>query len=137
MSAPLTKMTVAVMNETAKGIRTLAKESRLSEGEVIDRLVIKISPEEKEVAVELALEELVITFAQLSEKDRINALTDLIAALISAFPPDAWDILLERAQQFRSEAIRKFKDVPPEELESTKELAEELLQKRTHHRIEP
>lgn len=137
MSELLTKMTVTVMNETAEGIRTLAKESRLSEGEVIDRLAIKVSPKDREIAVELALEELVITFAQLSEKDRVNAMVELASTLLSAFPPDAWDILLDKAQQFRSEAIRKFKDVPPEELEKPDELVEELLQKRMHHKIEP
>lgn len=32
MSELLTKMSVTVMNDTAEGIRLLAKESRLSEG---------------------------------------------------------------------------------------------------------
>lgn len=137
MSELLTEITVTVMKDTADGIRLLAKESRLSEGEVIDRLAIKVSPKDKEIAVELALEELVITFAQLSEKDRVNAMVELVSTLLSAFPPDAWEILLDRAQQLRSDAIRKFKDVPPEELEKPEELVEELLQKRMHHKIEP
>lgn len=137
MSELLTEMTVTVMKDTADGIRLLAKESQLSEGEVIDRLAIKVSPKDREIAVELALEELVITFAQLSEKDRINVLVELISTLISVFPPDAWDILLDKAQQFRSDAIRKFKDVPPEELESTEELVEKLIENRMLHKIDP
>lgn len=49
MSELLTEMTVTVMNDTAEGIRLLAKESQLSEGEVIDRLAIIISPKDREI----------------------------------------------------------------------------------------
>lgn len=128
----LTTIPVTILRHTEAGLQKLSHDSGLTVGEVIDRLTLKISPENREIAVQLAAEQIMIAFSGLPGSEYKNAFCDLIVYLISVLHPNEELIqkLLDLADAEREKAAVKMKNLTEEEHAALFAEAMEYLKER-------
>lgn len=128
----VTTIPVTVLRQTEAGLQQLSHDSGLTIGEVIDRLTLKISPDNREIAVQFAAEQIIIAFSGLPESEYKRAFCDLLVYLASAIHPNQELIqeLLELADAEREKAAVKMENLTEEEHAALLVELEEYMKER-------
>lgn len=127
MSKLLKNIKLTVMHTTAADLKYLAETSKLSEGEVVDRLTAKISSTDPEIAEKLTLEDIMILTAKLGREDKANVLYNIASILMAFFPSEIMDQIMEDAKEMRKETQEEFSTMTQEEKDQKKKEVEEAL----------
>ena len=72
-AAVLADITVTVAKKTAQALKDASEEMGRTMGEVVDRLVMQLAPEEQEAAEFIALEEMTMCLSGLGAKDKMES----------------------------------------------------------------
>ncbi len=126
MSELLKDIQATVMRQTAEALDELTAQCSLSVGEVIDRLVLQMRPENPDVALEVAESEIFILISNLSREDAEKVIWDLATELSALVVKDKSDgeKFLQAAMEARKKSIEAAKMLSAEEKEELKKLME-------------
>lgn len=124
MSELLRNIQATVMRQTAEALDELTERCSLSAGEVIDRLVLQMRPENPDVALEVAESEIFILISNLSKENAEKVIWDLAVGLSAMVIKDKSDgeRLLQAAMEARKKTIEAAKMLSAEEKEELKKL---------------
>lgn len=122
----LEKMNIKVMKKTADDLRRVAGEMDLSVGEVVDRYIEKMAPDDPQIAVQLILENVISTTAMLSEEDHADVIKEIIKNFLLPFPPEAMDELVAEAKANQKDAISALLSMPEDQRAELAEAINEL-----------
>ena len=122
----LEKMNIKVMKKTADDLRRIAGEMDLSVGEVVDRYIEKMAPDDPQIAVQLILENVISTTAMLSEEDHADVVKEIIRNLLLPFPPETMDKLVAEAKANQKDAISALLSMPEDQRAELAEAINEL-----------
>lgn len=117
MGKNTTEIKATVMNQTVESLTQLCQNTGLSIGEVIDRLTMNMRPKEKDLAVSMAFQEIIMILSALPEEDNNAAFLDLITTLIAMVPGEFEDGLIKEAGEKRENLQKNLSSLSPEELE--------------------
>lgn len=138
MNRNLRKLNVTVMRQTAESIHLLAKEAGLSEGEVVDRLTLKFTPTDADLAANILMEEMAMILAKLPRKEHKEVFTLIASMMLALLPPPDWQTLLDGANEIRTESFRTYEAATEEEkAEMRKSLEANLQKKLIHPKLSP
>lgn len=85
MSSKLSEITATVATKTKKVLEDIAKTGGLSVGEVIDRMVMKLSPEDAQEAAMLILDNILITTSKLNQEQLNEAIFKVLDVIGGSF----------------------------------------------------
>lgn len=85
------KITVTVLNQTAKYLQQVGETSGISMGEIIDRLCLKISAREPAMAAELILEDFIIHIQELDNQQVMETIALVLASIRNILDSSASD----------------------------------------------
>lgn len=122
----LEKMNIKVLKKTADDLRRIAGEMDLSVGEVVDRYIEKMAPDDPQIAVQLVLENVISTTAMLSEEDHADVVKEIIRNLLLPFPPETMDKLVAEAKANQKDAISALLSMPEDQRAELAEAINEL-----------
>lgn len=114
MSASKT-LIMTVRSETAASLKKVAKASKLSIGEVVDRLMLNMSPHDSDLADMVSSQEIQLVMTQLSDKDCLEPYVALTCSLLAACPPEVLDEMVSMAKLRREKAVEKMNPMSDEE----------------------
>lgn len=114
----LETMEITVMRDTAEGLRKIAGEIERTPGEVVDRLAIRMSPKDPDVAGTLLIEESVVVTAALSTEDRRAVYKNIARAFVATIPPRELDAFIDEVKAYRENLIREIANLPEEKREA-------------------
>lgn len=117
MGKNTTEIKATVMSQTAESLAQLCANTGLSTGEVIDRLTMNMRPKEKELAVTMAFQEIIMILSALPEEENNAAFLDLITTLMVMVPGEFEDSLIKEAEEKRENLQKNLGSLSPEELE--------------------
>lgn len=100
------KLEAMVQSKTVEELKNMAKDADLSVGEMIDRLVLRISTKDVATAVQLAQEEILVSFSSLNPDQFGDALMELLAALAAVLPENELPRMTRLAALKRAEQVR-------------------------------
>ena len=95
MNEKVVEINVKVMGKTKEVLEDVAETGGLSIGEVIDRLVLKLSPDDVDTAHLLILENLLITTSRLTQEQSDEAILKVLKVLEDACVEDMRNELTE------------------------------------------
>lgn len=98
----------------------------LSVGEVVDRYIEKMAPDDPQIAVQLVLENVISTTAMLSEEDHADVVKEIIRNLLLPFPPETMDKLVAEAKANQKDAISALLSMPEDQRAELAEAINEL-----------
>ena len=96
MNEKVVEINVKVMSQTKEVLDVIAKTGGLSIGEVIDRLTLKLSPDDVDEAQILILENLLITTSRLTQEQSDEVVLKVLKVLGSACVEDMRNEMGER-----------------------------------------
>lgn len=88
MNKHLSEITVTVMKQTEKSLQEAANETGLTMGVIIDRLTQTYMPEDPELAIQLAEENLLLTMSHLPESELQSTYFKFLADIIVLLFPN-------------------------------------------------
>lgn len=104
MSNKVTELNVTVCNKTKTLLEDTAQILGLTEGEVVDRLVVKCCPEEPEYASQLILDHIVICCAKLDQDGFNEAIYSVLKTIEESFE----NYVLEETKGTMKSILDKF-----------------------------
>lgn len=96
MNEKIAEINVKVMAKTKEVLESIAETGGLSVGEVIDRLVLKLSPDDVDIAHVLILENILINTSRLTREESDAAILKVLKVLESACVEDMRNEMGER-----------------------------------------
>lgn len=96
MNEKIAEINVKVMSKTKEVLEDIAETGGLSIGEVIDRLVLKLSPDDVDTAHVLILENILITTSRLTQEQSDEAILKVLKVLGDACVEDMRNEMGER-----------------------------------------
>ena len=87
------ELNIKVAKMTADALRKAAEVANIPIGEVIDRCVLNVAPDNPDNAFILAMEHYLICVSRLSEKDSAQVFGDMCGIFLSSIPPEELDEL--------------------------------------------
>ncbi len=106
-------ITVTVLNETVTSIMQNCQYTGLTPGELIDRVMLKFSPHEPNIAAQLILESISISIRELEEDDVNIALRTVLAVLHRTITMDGMkglDDMIDRLEELFPEIDYELPD---------------------------
>lgn len=104
-----------VRGETAATLKMIAKASKLSIGEVVDRLILNMSSHDSNLADIVSSQETRLVMSQLSDEDCLEPYIALTCSFLAACPPESLDEMVAMAKLRRKRAIEKMNPMSDEE----------------------
>ena len=122
---------ITVSKITAEGLRDAAEETGMSIGEIVDELVLEITPNDPKTATILALRNAFAILSYLDYEDYQKAYFDLTAAIMAYYPPKAFSELAAEAKIQRKKAIaeKSIADLTEEEIQDLLSLLKKFKSK--------
>ena len=118
----LKEIKATVMPQTAEGLQTLMDRTGLTIGEVIDRLTLQMRPDDLEIAVCCAQDQVFFSISNLPKEQAEEALEKIIIFLAGFVSADHLRGLEQKAISTRAERLAEYKkyieSLPAEEAES-------------------
>lgn len=113
---------IKIRKETAEVIRKIKNDTGMTEGEIIERSLMKVSAKDSSIAPIVALQELMIVFSQLDEEESSKAILETMILFMAGIPlsKDITNAMYEKA-------IEKQKEMNNGNLIIDKESEEEIL----------
>ena len=96
MNEKIAEINVKVMGKTKEVLEDIAETGGLSIGEAIDRLTLKLSPDDVDTAQILILENILITTSRLTQEQSDEAILKVLKVLGSACVEDMRNEMGER-----------------------------------------
>lgn len=92
------ELKITVSTVTADALHKVAGETKLSIGEIVDRMVLTIAPDDPDIAWTLALEQYLICTARLSEEGSAKAFGNMCGLFLGSMPPEDLDDMISRVK---------------------------------------
>jgi len=115
MGKNTTQIEATVMKMTAESLEKLSNETGLSIGEVIDRLTMQMKAKDKDLAVSIAYQEVIMQLSNLPQEETDVAFLELVTVLLAMVPEEYVEDVYERAALGRENANRCFERLTAEE----------------------
>jgi len=115
MGKNTTQIEATVMKMTAEGLEKLSNETGLSVGEVIDRLTMQMKAKDKDLAVSIAYQEVIMQLSNLPQEETNSAFLELVTVLLAMVPEEYVEDVYERAALGRENANRCFERLTPDQ----------------------
>ena len=112
MSNRLTEIQATVIADTAKSLNEMSDTAKMSIGEVIDRLTLRFTPDDYEIAANIVETEILMIFSKLPEAEVEKGLrrvtTDLLAMLVKN--ENDWQEIRRDTAKARADMIAMAKE---------------------------
>ena len=115
MGKNTTRIEATVMKMTAEGLEKLSNETGLSIGEVIDRLTMNMRADNKDLAVSIAYQEVIMLLSRLPQEENSAAFIELVTVLLAMVPEEYVEDIYKKAALGRENANRCFEQLSPEQ----------------------
>lgn len=92
------ELKINVSTVTADALHKAAEEAKLSIGEIVDRMVLTVAPDDPDIAWTLALEQYLICTARLSEEGSAKAFGNMCGLFLGSMPPEEFDNIVSRVK---------------------------------------
>ncbi len=129
-SAVLADITVTVAKKTAQALKDASEEMGRTMGEVVDRLVMQLAPEEQEAAEFIALEEMTMCLSGLGAKDKMESVRGICASLLATMTAEEQEATIDRANEMRREMVEKLSKLDGKTLKKLGDALKKLFRKK-------
>lgn len=99
-------------------------------GEVVDRLVMQLAPEEQEAAEFIALEEMTMCLSGLGAKDKMESVRGICASLLATMTAEEQEATIDRANEMRREMVEKLSKLDGKTLKKLGDALKKLFRKK-------
>ncbi|MBD5160974.1 MAG: hypothetical protein HDT14_02960 [Oscillibacter sp.] len=120
------KLTITVATKTADALRKTAEEAHIPIGEVVDRYVLNVAPDNPDNAFILAMEHYLICVSRLSKKGSAQVFGDMCGVFLSAIPPEELDDIVSRLKDNWNPSVAEA--VTAEERKETRKAIDNMVQ---------
>lgn len=121
-------MTITVTTKTADAVRKAAEEAHIPIGEVVDRCVLDVAPDDPDSAFILALEHYLICVSRLSKKDSAQVFGDICGIFLGSIPPEELGEMVAGIKSKRNWENPAIEPVTEEEHDAFRKAIEDLAQ---------
>lgn len=129
-SAVLTDITVTVAKKTAQALKDASEEIGRTTGEVVDRLVMQLAPEEQEAAEFIALEGMMMCLSGLDPKDKMESVRGICTSLLATMTADEQEAAIVRANEMRREMVEKLSKLDGKTFKKIGDALKKLFRKK-------
>lgn len=92
------ELKITVSTVTADALHKVAEETKLPIGEVVDRMMLTVAPDDPDIAWTIALEQYLICTSRLSEEGSAKAFGNMCGLFLSSMPPEELDDIVSRVK---------------------------------------
>lgn len=125
---PLEKIEITVMKDTANGLRKIAKDAGTTVGEIVDRLVLQMTPTDPDVAEFLFVQEMLIIMSRLSKEDAHRVNTNFAESILMSCSSETLDELVSEIKQKKADIIEQFTAMPEEKRAEVRDALRECME---------
>ena len=93
---------IEVADPTMDVLRKTAKEAGISIGEVVDRLILDVAPDNPDSALIVALEQYLISVSRLSKEDSTKVFGSMCGIFLGSIPPEEIDEMVSSIKKTRN-----------------------------------
>ena len=124
----LVEISAVILEQTKEVLDSISEGATLTIGEAIDRLALKMAPRNSEMAVSIALDQVVASLSALTREEFEDAYFEIAATLAAFLPREKVNSIRRAAIDKRIELVEKFRESFSEEfLEKVDETLEDGL----------
>lgn len=123
----LEKIEMTVMKDTANGLRKIAKDAGITIGEVVDRLVVQMTPTDPIVAETLLTQELMIIMSKLSQEDSQKVNANFAEAILLSCSPESLDELVAEVRRKKLNVLEQLMSLPDEKRAEVRDVLQQFM----------
>lgn len=122
------ELKIKVTKMTADTLRKTAGEMGVPIGEVVDRYVLRVAPDDPQNAIVLAIEHYLVCVSRLSKEDAAQVFGDICGIFLGAIPPEELDKMVVSIKSTRNWEDPAIGPVTEEEKAAFRKAVDEMVQ---------
>ena len=122
------ELKIKVTKMTADALRKVAKEAYIPIGEVVDRCMLNVAPDDPNNAFILLMEHYLICVSRLSKKDSAQVFGDICGLFLGSIPPEELDDMIANIKSTRNWEDPAVQPITAEEHAAFRRSADDMIQ---------
>lgn len=121
------ELTINVANSTAEVLRKVATDANISIGEVVDRAVLVVAPDNPVSAFIIALEQYLVCVSRLNKEDAASVFGNMCGIFLGSLPLDELDDIVSNIKNDKRSGKYTMEPISEEESLAIKKSMDRML----------